>query len=108
MQDWDKVEENPLNVIGDTHEFNEYKEEMTQLQELIEKRLRVLSGSQSTVFLEDNVITFITKLLSVLESLVAFGFYWRGKFSNSSFDIINCLVKLLNICEDRDDRCTLV
>ena len=103
-----KVKEDPLEALANTKEFTEYRKEMTQLQVIIEERLKVLSGPQNALFLEKKVIAFNTKLLSVLKSLVAFGFYWKGNFSDGSFDIINCLVELLYICKDKDDKCTLV
>ena len=73
---------------------------MNKLQEIIGKRLRVLSESPSPLFSE-----FDTKLLSLLGSLVSYGFYRKGEPSNGSFDVINCLVQLLRNCEN--DMCTL-
>ena len=73
---------------------------MNTLQDIIAKRLRVLSESPSPLFSE-----FDTKLLSLLGSLVAYGFYGKGESSNGSFDIIRCLVQLLRNCDN--DMCTL-
>ena len=42
MQSYDDIEENPLNALGDTHEFTDYANEMTYLQGIIEERLRIL------------------------------------------------------------------
>ena len=105
MQVYYEIKENPLNALADTHEFTDYAKEMTELQEIIEERLRILNEDQHTEFLKSE---FNTKLLSVLESLVEFGFYWKGKASDGSFDVIDCLVKLLDDCPTDKAKCILV
>ena len=106
MQAYYGIKENPLTSLADTHIFTDYAKEMTELQTIIEERLRILYEDQCADFLKSE---FNTKLLSVLESLVEFGFYWKGKASDGSFYVIrDCLVKLLHVCPIDNAKCMLV
>ena len=67
---------------------------------LIEERLKTLSENRSADFFKSE---FNAKLLSVLESLVEFGFYWNL----TSNDEIDHLVKLLDYPVDKA-KCILV